>query len=322
MIKHFSSDKIGDCDSFEYCLSAEDRTLTIDVNPAEYSYIPHPQKEENKRMERSAVYDTNSYYNYPESSNPENTNTSLTYGTDNLGFNGQEQLATAGYGQDNYDRTSADTNSYYYGTRQSADNNTSANNTAYTPQYYSPQQYNASISYNATDLSTLAENQSQYGAQSALSAYSNDSNVLKENAYSTQQDAQNQTNLSNGSSNYSISQWDNTKNSSSYLSNDTQLTDQQSAGYTYTEQALAPAQTPSSAPAPYPAYAPYPGPYPAPYPPPYPAPYSSPYPTPAYAPYPAPYPAYAPYPYPSPAPYSPYPAPAPAPAEEKYENSE
>lgn len=165
-------------------------------------------------------------------------------------------------------------------------------------------------------MSTSAERQSQYGAQYAVNAY-DVNNALKENAYSTQQDAGTQTNLYNASSNYSVSQWDNTKNSSSYLLNDTQLSDQQSAGYTYTEQALAPAQTPSSAPAPYPAYAPYPAPYPSPYP----APYPSPYPAPSYAPYPAPYPAYAPYPYPSPSPYWSYPAPALAPAEEKNENS-
>lgn len=267
------------------------------------------------------MYDTNSYYNYPESgnrygSNPENTSTSQAYGTDYLGSNGQEQLATA-YGQDNYDKTSADTDSYYYGsTQRAADNNASSNSTAYE-SYYSSQRDNASTSYNANNVSTSAENQSQYGAQYTVSAYSDVNNALKETAYTTKQNAQNQTNLYNGSSNYSMSQWNNTENSSSYLSNDTQLSDQQSVGYTYTEQALAPAQTPSSAPAPYPAYAPYPAPYPSPYP----APYPSPYPAPAYAPYPAPYPAYAPYPYPSPAPYSSYPAPAPAPAEEKNENS-
>ena len=107
-------------------------------------------------------------------------------------------------------------------------------------------------------------------------------------------------------------------------SNTPQNADLQSAGYTYSEQALGPAQTPYPAPAsapapePYPAYAPYPAPYFAPYPAPYPAPSYTPYPAPstAYAPYPAPSTAYGPYPYSalSPyAPYAPYPSPSPAP---------
>ncbi|KAL9974270.1 hypothetical protein ACROYT_G011287, partial [Oculina patagonica] len=304
----------------EYSRKPEDRTLTIDVNPAEYSYIPHPQKEANKRTERSAVYDTNSYYNYPErdnhyGSNPESSSTSPSYGTANTGSNGQEQLANA-YGQDNYDKTSANTNSYYYSsTPQTADNNTTSNSTAYNPYDSSQRDNSSTSSYNTPDVSPSTESQSQYGAQYTASAYSDAINATQDTAY-TAQNIQNQTNSSNVSSEYSTSQMNSTDNSSSYLSNDTQLSDQQSAGYTYSEQALAPAQTPSSAPVPYPAYAPYQAPYPSPYP----APYPSPYPAPSYAPYPAPYPAYAPYSYPSPAPYSPYPAPAPAPAVEENKN--
>ncbi|KAJ7374827.1 Nidogen 1 [Desmophyllum pertusum] len=323
--KHVKRDEVVLFDNVkEYGQKPEDRTLTIDVNPAEYSYIPHPQEETNKRAQRSASYDTNTYYNYPESdtrygSNPESTSTSPSYGTDNSGSNGQEQLATA-YGQDNYAKTNTDTNSYNYynSAQQEADNNTASNRAAYN-SYYSSQQDNASTSsYNTPDVSTsTAENQSQYGTQ--YSAYSDANNATQDAAY-TEQNAQSQTNSSNGSSEYGTPQRNSNDNSSSYLSNDRQLSDQQSAGYTYSEQAQAPAQTPYSAPAPapapYPAYAPYPA--PAPYPSPYPAPYPAP--APAYAPYPAPYPAYAPYSYPSPAPYSPNPAPAPAPAEEKNEN--
>lgn len=316
--------------------STEDRTLTIDVNPAEYSYIPHPQKESNTRTQRSALYDTNTYYGNPETdyrygSNPEDNGvTPVAYGTERR----QEQVATI-YGQENNGQRSNDSSSYYYGSAQTAANNTTTTSSPYDSYYSSQQQQqqkeNATTTSYNTSVSSVPYNNPevfQYDSQSANTTntdalestqgpQTNDSNAeysVQVQVYlnSTNQDVQNQTSSFNLTSEVSVSQLNTTENSTDLLSNSTDFSDQHSAEYTTSEQAPAPAQTPSSAPAAYPAYAPYQ--YPSPYPAPYPAPYPSPYPAPSYAPYPSPYPAYAPYSYPSPASYSSYPAPSPAPA--------
>ena len=172
-------------------------------------------------------------------------------------------------------------------------------------------QYDSQYGYERTANSEATNVTQAPWSNESNTAYSVDGQVSANNsAYATEQNAPNQTNSFNLTSEFSMSQSKAAENTTDYLSNSTQLSDQQSAGYTYSEQAPTPAQTPSSAPAPYPAYAPRP----------YPAPYPSPYPY----PYPYPYPSYAPYSYPSPAPYS-YPAPAvapaPAPAAEVNNNS-
>ena len=301
----------------------EDRTVTLDVNPSEYSYIPHPEKDSSMRTQRSASYDTNSYYNYPGNDYRYGSNSDTT-GTSGIS-NGQEQLATA-YGQEDYYKTNADSNYYYnnYDAAQdSANNNTNSNSPAYN-SYYSAQQDNSSATlYNSNDVSASnsTSNQTEYAAPNTASSYTDANNSTQENAF-VKQDALSLTNSSAATADYNVSPYNGTDNSSSPLASDTRYSDQQSAGYTYSEQALAPAQTPSPAQSPYPAYAPSPAPYPAPYS--YPAPYPSPYPAPAYAPYPAPapypYPAYAPYSYPSSYP-APAQAPSPAPAEVKNETS-
>nr|XP_058946660.1 uncharacterized protein LOC131774625 [Pocillopora verrucosa] len=205
--------------------------------------------------------------------------------------------------------------------QDSANNNTNSNSPAYN-SYYSAQQDNSSATlYNSNDVSASnsTSNQTEYAAPNTASSYTDANNSTQENAF-VKQDALSLTNSSAATADYNVSPYNGTDNSSSPLASDTRYSDQQSAGYTYSEQALAPAQTPSPAQSPYPAYAPSPAPYPAPYS--YPAPYPSPYPAPAYAPYPAPapypYPAYAPYSYPSSYP-APAQAPSPAPAEVKNE---
>ena len=131
----------------------EDRTVTLDVNPSEYSYIPHPEKDSSMRTQRSASYDTNSYYNYPGNDYRYGSNSDTT-GTSGIS-NGQEQLATA-YGQEDYYKTNADSNYYYnnYDAAQdSANNNTNSNSPAYN-SYYSAQQDNSSATlYNSNDVS-------------------------------------------------------------------------------------------------------------------------------------------------------------------------
>ncbi|XP_068713507.1 probable ATP-dependent RNA helicase ddx17 [Montipora foliosa] len=419
----------------EYNHRPEDRTLTIDVNPAEYSYIPRPLKESNTRTQRSALYDPSSYKDSEYGSNPANNGISSTaYGTET----GQEQIATA-YDQAFNDQGNTDSNNYFYDSTQlTSSNDSSENTTAYNLDSQQQQQqqqidmgnvfpasenktdnsptssYNSAwpgTSYNSSEVSSMSLNntegpvalyrstevssntynntetdlsESQYDQQSAnftsqdaLSATEAPSDNRSNNGYSSygkvaensstytweqnapnqtnsfngtsefgvsqantsagytsygqvadnsstynwEQNAQNQTNSFNGTADFSVSQTKTTGNITDYLSNSTELYNQQAADYISSVQTQASTQGPSSAPAPYPAYAPYP------YPSPYPAPYPSPYPAPSYAPYPAPYPGYAPYSYPSPASYSSYPAPSsasvpsPVPTKETNNNS-